>query len=314
MHYRDDRTALESRRDDLRQELADIHRQAAELRSAVHDKEAIERELAAVEARLTRPAPLLDRIRVASPCHASWDAMTGDDRVRFCGECKKDVYNLSAMTRDEAERLLAERAGSLCVRVYKRADGTVLTADCPVGARKKRVRLALLSVAGAGTLAASAALYYAEGRTMGAVEPIMGAIPVVPSDQYVEQPLPEALVGPEGGHEPGLALEFWSQVPGATASTERWKVYADGKVLHEVDAGPGPRLEAVPMDNVDHVGPMLALAAQLRPRAAGITHYYDDSAVRAGVRVYGTGTREATQGDLEQLVEGMRGIRGAFGH
>jgi hypothetical protein len=43
------------------------------------------------------------------------------------------------------------------VRFYQRADGTVLTADCPVGVRRKRVRRGVLVAAGAGALAAAAA-------------------------------------------------------------------------------------------------------------------------------------------------------------
>ena len=41
----------------------------------------------------------LEQIRVASPCHANWDEMTGTDQARFCGQCRKNVYNLSEMTR-----------------------------------------------------------------------------------------------------------------------------------------------------------------------------------------------------------------------
>jgi hypothetical protein len=63
--------------------------------------------------------------------------MAGDDRVRFCGECRKNVYDLRGMRREEAEGLLRERGGDLCVRLYRRADGTVLTEDCPVGAEQK---------------------------------------------------------------------------------------------------------------------------------------------------------------------------------
>ncbi|MCG3130137.1 MAG: hypothetical protein FLDDKLPJ_00885 [Phycisphaerae bacterium] len=84
---------------------------------------------------------LLDRVRVASPCPASWENMTGDDRSRFCGQCNLHVYNLSDMTRDEAESLLRQREGRLCVRYYQRADGTILTRDCPVGLRAVRIRL-----------------------------------------------------------------------------------------------------------------------------------------------------------------------------
>ena len=84
----------------------------------------------------------LEQIQVASPCHADWDGMTGTEQVRFCQGCRKNVYNLSAMTHDEAQALVEEKEGRLCVRFYRRADGTMLTQDCPVGLRAVRVKLA----------------------------------------------------------------------------------------------------------------------------------------------------------------------------
>jgi hypothetical protein len=78
---------------------------------------------------------MLDRISIASPCSANWDSMPGTDQVRHCGECNKNVYNLSAMTRREAEALLQETEGRLCARLYRRADGTILTENCPAGLR-----------------------------------------------------------------------------------------------------------------------------------------------------------------------------------
>jgi hypothetical protein len=89
-------------------------------------------------AKFTNP---LNNLKVASPCSQDWEAMIGSDRKRFCGECKLNVYNLSGMTGTEAENLLLNSEGRLCVRFYKRADGTVLTKDCPVGwqALKKRI-------------------------------------------------------------------------------------------------------------------------------------------------------------------------------
>ncbi len=83
----------------------------------------------------------LDNIHVASPCSANWNEMYGNDRKRFCGDCKLNVYNLSDMTRQEAENLLMNSEGRLCVRFFRRADGTVLTKNCPVGwqAVKRRV-------------------------------------------------------------------------------------------------------------------------------------------------------------------------------
>jgi hypothetical protein len=84
----------------------------------------------------------LDKIRVASPCNARWDDMSGDERARFCGQCRKSVYNLSAMTRVQIETLIREKEGKFCGRFYRRPDGRMLTADCPTGLRRRRDRLA----------------------------------------------------------------------------------------------------------------------------------------------------------------------------
>jgi len=89
----------------------------------------------------------LDSIRIASPCQSDWNEMYGDDRRRFCGACEMNVYNLSGMTREEAENLLMNSEGRLCVRFYRRKDGTVLTKDCPVGwqaLKRKASRLAVV--------------------------------------------------------------------------------------------------------------------------------------------------------------------------
>lgn len=89
----------------------------------------------------------LDNIKVASPCSQDWDAMIGSERKRYCGECKLNVYNLSGMTRNEAENLLQNSEGRLCVRFFRRADGTVLTQDCPVGWRAVKVRMTKMATA-----------------------------------------------------------------------------------------------------------------------------------------------------------------------
>jgi hypothetical protein len=89
----------------------------------------------------------LNNLKIASPCSADWEGMYGDERKRFCGECKLNVYNLSGMTRGEAEALLENSEGRLCVRYYQRPDGTVLTADCPVGWAKVRQRLSAAATA-----------------------------------------------------------------------------------------------------------------------------------------------------------------------
>jgi hypothetical protein len=89
----------------------------------------------------------LDDIRIASPCSADWDEMYGDDRKRFCGDCKLNVYNLSGMTKAEAENLLVSSEGRLCVRLYRRADGSIITKDCPVGWAKVKQRSRAIATA-----------------------------------------------------------------------------------------------------------------------------------------------------------------------
>jgi hypothetical protein len=91
--------------------------------------------------------PLLEGVCIAAPCEVSWEAMEGNGRVRQCGDCKKQVFNLSAMSRADAEVLLRERVGDMCVRLYRREDGTVLTSDCPVGVRRRLTKRALVSMA-----------------------------------------------------------------------------------------------------------------------------------------------------------------------
>lgn len=77
----------------------------------------------------------LDEVQVASPCHVSWDNMIGTQRIRYCHQCRRNVYNLSAMGREEAETLVQGHEGRMCIRFFRRSDGTMLTQDCPVGRR-----------------------------------------------------------------------------------------------------------------------------------------------------------------------------------
>ena len=83
----------------------------------------------------------LENIQIAAPCSATWAEMSGDARVRHCQFCRKNVYNISEMSRVDAENLIRQKEGNLCVRFYQRADGTILTDNCPVGLRAIRRRL-----------------------------------------------------------------------------------------------------------------------------------------------------------------------------
>jgi hypothetical protein len=89
----------------------------------------------------------LNHVRVAAPCPVDWDQMIGDERVRFCGQCSLNVYNLSSMTQSDAESLIARNEGRLCVRFYRRSDGSIITKDCPVGLRAIRRRVSYVAKA-----------------------------------------------------------------------------------------------------------------------------------------------------------------------
>ena len=91
----------------------------------------------------------LDCIEIPIPCKASWDDMVGDERVRHCGDCRQNVYNIAAFSRREATRLLQERSGRVCLRIFRRPDGTVITDDCRARLRAARKRGLLIF---AGTL------------------------------------------------------------------------------------------------------------------------------------------------------------------
>ncbi|MBC7910535.1 MAG: hypothetical protein H7Y30_08550 [Pyrinomonadaceae bacterium] len=94
----------------------------------------------------------LSGVKIASPCTADWESMLGNERQRFCGQCQLNVYNLSGMTKREAENLVSHAEGRLCVRFYRRADGTILTQNCPVGLRALKRRISRVATAALSTV------------------------------------------------------------------------------------------------------------------------------------------------------------------
>jgi len=113
---------------------------------------------------------LLDSLELASPCSAKWSEMEGNNQKRYCKQCCLNVYNFAEMTRREAERIVESNEGRLCGILYRRADGTVLTRDCPVGVAALRKRLAIsLSWIGTATLACIGVLSILSGFPDGSI-------------------------------------------------------------------------------------------------------------------------------------------------
>ena len=137
MSYRSDLDALDARHAALANELTQKTRELDEATKLLD------------EAKVRAKLPILDNIRIATPCRADWTAMTGDERMRHCNQCDKQVFDLSEMTRVEAEALIIEKHGELCARYYQRRDGRIMTSDCRAGiiaARKLKV-VAIASLA-----------------------------------------------------------------------------------------------------------------------------------------------------------------------
>jgi hypothetical protein len=61
--------------------------------------------------------------------------MPGNERVRYCPQCRLNVYNFSALSPREINDLVRKNEGRLCGRYYQRADGTMLAQNCPVAFR-----------------------------------------------------------------------------------------------------------------------------------------------------------------------------------
>lgn len=74
----------------------------------------------------------IDSVSVASPCGENWDAMKGNEQIRFCSHCAKDVTNISEMSAAEARRFVLRSKGSICIRVIKDTRGRTISVERPL--------------------------------------------------------------------------------------------------------------------------------------------------------------------------------------
>lgn len=88
------------------------------------------------------PMPLhtldvLDAVTIPTHCPVPWEDMEGDDRTRHCAKCDERVHDVAALTTAEAVELLSGPGKCPCLRIYRRDDGRVMTADCPANRRER---------------------------------------------------------------------------------------------------------------------------------------------------------------------------------
>ncbi len=126
--------------------------------------------------------------------------------MRHCTHCRLNVYNLSGMTGDEAERLVRTTEGRLCVRLYRRDDGTTITRDCPKGVRAAREKVArvfvlaascVLSAIGCGSTAERLKADFGFSTSVSPVTApiVMGKMAVTIPTVSTPAPTPKATVG-----------------------------------------------------------------------------------------------------------------------
>jgi hypothetical protein len=160
--------------------------------------------------------PWLAQHKVAKPCTMKWSDMSGDDRKRFCGQCRLNVYNLSAMNAEEAENLLAQNGGRVCTYFYQRQDGTVLTQDCPVGLRQTLRTRGLIAAAAYALLllfSPPTAKAGEQGKTpapqqelLGGSPPVMGGLQPVMMGEPAVNPQPSPSPSPRPPKRPRALL------------------------------------------------------------------------------------------------------------
>jgi hypothetical protein len=96
----------------------------------------------------------IQQLRITSPCSVEWDAMIGNDRVRFCEHCQLSVHHVDALTRKQFRRLIARSNGRICVN-YTRSQQVQNT--LPILHKIGRRTSALAAGAFSATLGLSAA-------------------------------------------------------------------------------------------------------------------------------------------------------------
>lgn len=120
---------------------------------------------------------ILSNVRIAAPCAVPWETMEGDERIRFCNQCQLNVFNISAMSEKEAVSTIRTASGGrLCLRFYRRQDGTILTENCPVGLRRIRNMIRICAAASIAFLVSFGLISEADAQGLvGApVDPLIG--------------------------------------------------------------------------------------------------------------------------------------------
>lgn len=231
-------------REALRESLAQRLR-AARRAGRTHEEAELVASLRALATPHERKLPalaLLPRLRIASPCTEDWDAMSGDRRARLCSQCDRHVFDLTGLRAADAEALILAHlqlpeARLPCVRLYRRADGTLLTDDCATGPAPR----------------ASIAAWLAAGATVTVLAAAIASAPLLPRHAL------DRLAGDAAGAavEPFLRVVESIDANNSSSSACMGALATDEKALAYLTASLPPTPSAEPLAT-DSIAPVEA--------------------------------------------------------
>jgi len=146
--------------------------------------------------------PVLDTVPAASPCSVRWDEMNGDGDARECPRCGLRVLSLAMLEPVQAEKLLADSPGA-GTGLRRRADGTFVVRDCPVGVESVR-RWTLGPVAFGGGFAVIAVVGAILVAIFGRAAPHDDTLSAPSVAQVATAPEPEVSVAPLRSPQPNV--------------------------------------------------------------------------------------------------------------
>ncbi len=133
---------------------------------------------------------------VPNPCHEDWDLLSPEDRGHFCTVCETKVWDLSGLTKEEAEAFLRAREGEdLCVSYRENSAGEVVHRPSPIVPLGRLVRR-LPAAAGL-----SLALAACSPGDSGAQQEADSTREAKPATETAPEPEPEPEVSPEAEPE-----------------------------------------------------------------------------------------------------------------
>ncbi|MBA3993807.1 MAG: hypothetical protein C0469_09795 [Cyanobacteria bacterium DS2.3.42] len=211
---------------------------------------------------------ILQNVCIAIPCSVDWNTMKGNDEVRLCGGCDKNVYNISAMSKKRAEEVLSGPTLP-CLQLSRRDDGTLVTDECPKILRPIRSSWAKLVGSFLSLLAAMSPQlasasddkamkhFYLRGRP-AAVSTKAGEATsqsTEPPKKNIQMPLPPGM--PAFISRPQTAANFWpASISGLGFSKEDLPLNISEKFTQEqIDAIDGKKIQ------LDSVPPQLDKSA-----------------------------------------------------